>query len=134
MKLNKQDIEFSIKWYFTTLIIFNCFSCLIFLVFPENKDWELFSFNFFGSLIIYTLSFLIFFGLSKFLDFINRGSFSRLITLLILMDLISIFIANKSIVFSIFTSMIETENYILLFYPLSPIFYLYCIYPFILKK
>lgn len=129
MRLDKQNIGFSVRWYFITLIIFNCFSCLIFLVFTKNNDWELFSFNFFGSFIIYTLSFLVYFILSLFLNFINSNSLFRLITLLVLIDLVSLFIAEKSIALSIFTNMVKDENYILLFYPLSLIFYPYCIYP-----
>ena len=115
----KENIIFSIKWFFRTLFLFNFFNCLMFLVFTKINDWELFSYNFFGSFIIYSLSFLIYFILSLFLNFIISNFVFKLLTLLLLVDFVSLLIAEKSMILTIFTNMIKDKNYILIFYPLS---------------
>ena len=122
MKLEKQHKYFIAKSYAITLIIFNFFNYLIFLILNQNKDFELFSFNLFGSFIFYTFSFCVFYIFSLFLNLRNLNLFSKFIFLFILVEFCSLFFAQKSITVSIFTNMINQRNYILLFYPLSLIF------------
>lgn len=115
---NREKSIFCIKWYLTTLFIFNSFNFLLFLVIESNKEWELFSFNFFGSVAIYTLSFLLYKALTLLFDFVTKNFVYQFITLCVLIELLSLFF-NESIIVSIVSDMTSNGNYILLFYPIS---------------
>ena len=93
-------------------------SYLVLIFFPRIEDWELFSYNFYGSIFIYGLAlffYLIFLSLIK-PDRIKW--YSIFLVLFIGMEVSALVQAGASITFSIFTTMVMDENYILLAYPI----------------
>lgn len=125
--MNKQKIRLSIFIYLISIILFNIINYIYFIIYPRIEDWELFSYNFFGSLIFFISSAILF---SIFLLILNNKKLNEYlisITLIILLEVSSILIASQSILYTIATTMIEDSNYILIFYPIVILFsYQFC--------
>ena len=102
----------------TALII--SISFFVFILYPRIEDWELFSYNFYGAVLIYggsVIPFLVFTYLVK-LEKLN--SLLIIAVLIASAELVSLIISGGELVLlSIFTTMFKDENYILLAYPLS---------------
>lgn len=114
----KRIVKIIIFTYVIGIVIFNVMNYLIFIAFPKVKDWELFSYNFYGSLIFYSISAVLFYLISWIYDIEKLGEIKASIILIVLLDISSILVAGQSILLTIVTTMISDRNYILVFYPI----------------
>ncbi|TCI84446.1 hypothetical protein [Tenacibaculum sp. M341] len=105
--------------YILGLILFNIFNYTLNIVLPEFKDWELFSFNFYGSLLFYIISMVLYIILFILVKTLKINSLILLVILVLLPEIPAIFMAGNSIIISIFTTMVKDQNYTLLLYPLT---------------
>jgi len=118
MESRKKLFSLGILTYLLGILLFLIVSYIMFILLPKIKDWELFSFNFYGSLLFYgvaTLPYLLFASLIK-LDKVK--SYMVIAVILLSVELISFIISGQSIIVTILTSMKSSENYILIAYPL----------------
>lgn len=115
--MNKKKILLiGIYTYILGLILFNLFNFLFFIFLNEISDWELFSYNFYGSLVYYSGAMVIF-SFLPFLFNLNKVSSLLIILLILLIEIPCIIVNGESLYITIFTSMISDNNYILLLYP-----------------
>lgn len=106
--------------YLLALVIFNIFNSIIFLVIPEFKDWELFSFNLYASLILYITPSIIFFLLSFLLKPNKLNKYLVLLILVLFIEIPAFVFIGDSLIKSIVKVITENnENYIMFFYPCS---------------
>ena len=119
MNNRKKIIGLGFLTYLLGIIIFLLANYLMFIVIPKYKDWELFSFNLFGCLILYgsaIIPYLMFFLLINLKKIKN---YLVIIVLLLSIELMSLVITKESIIISILTTMVVNKNYILIVYPLA---------------
>ncbi len=121
--MNQKDIFFlGVRTYSLAIVIFNLFNSIVFLFYPKVKDWELFSYNFYGCLLFFFLS-MILFSITSFLSrFLKFNSLFLLLIMIFLIEISAFIIADTSIaklILDIVTG--KNNNYIMMFYPLSVI-------------
>ncbi|WP_108808292.1 hypothetical protein [Aquimarina spinulae] len=122
MNNRKKIVGLGFLTYLLGIIIFLLVSYLVFIVTPKHEDWELFTFNMFGCLLIYgaaIIPYLMFFLLTNFKKIKN---YLVIIVLILSIELVSLVITQESIIISILTTMVTDKNYILIAYPLVIVF------------
>lgn len=82
---------------------------------PEVKDWERFSYNFFGSFLIYIISAVLFHIVTILYNVEKFGNLKISIVLILLLEISSIIMGGSSILLSIFFY----NNYMSAFYLLT---------------
>ncbi len=118
MENRKKLFGLGILTYALGVVLFLIVNYLVFIVLPKIEDWELFSFNFYGSLLLYGLAIIpyILFALLIKLNIVK--SYIIIVVLILSVELISFLVAGQSIIVTILTSMKSNGNYILIAYPL----------------
>ena len=102
----------------TALII--SVSYFVFILYPRIEDWELFSYNFYGAVMIHGVSLIPFLLFVYLIKLEKLNSFLVLAVLIVSAELASLVISGgESILLTIFSSMLKDENYMLLVYPFS---------------
>jgi hypothetical protein len=130
--LQKEINKIGTSTYLLAIVIFNLFNSFIFLYLPEFKDWELFSFNLYGSFVFYFVSLIILLIISLLFKKNNLNKFILLFILIVLPEVPAYLLVDEFIIKSIIKTIVEkSENYILLFYPISIIIsYFLCVKAF----
>ena len=104
------------KAYLQLVVIFNLINFVIHIVLNKVADWELFSYNFFGSIIVYLLvSILCYLFWRVFPKAIFHPLFGVL--LLVFLEFSFLTISGTSLTYAILNHMLAEQNYILLLYP-----------------
>jgi hypothetical protein len=121
MKNTNKNIKLVIMTYLLGILMFNILSYLINIIIPNNADWEIFSFNLFGSLSFYGIALIIFIGLSFIISFDKIKKIILLLFLIFLVEISCLLITSESITFELL-KIISLEknksyNYTLLLYP-----------------
>ena len=121
MNKKRDSLKLGFMTYFITFIVFNLFNSIVFLIKPEFKDWELFSYNLYGSLLFLILGgvlFSLFLIANKYFKIKNK-----LVVLIIMYCLIEIpvFLMTGTLISKVIVKTIlgQGKNYIMIFYPLS---------------
>jgi hypothetical protein len=117
MTSKKKLITLGALTYLLSIALFQIVNYISFIIIPKHKDWELFSFNFYGSILFFGLA-MIPYALLILLINKKRIKYSIIVLIMLVsMEIVSLLIAGESIMISIFTTMIKDKNYILLAYP-----------------
>ncbi len=94
-------------------------SYILLVLLPKHEDWELFSYNLYGSIILFTASIVLLAISSFFMKNIKLNNVLILIILIILLEVSSIIIAENSIILTVFTTMAEDGSWFLIAYPVA---------------
>jgi len=105
--------------YAIATIIVLISSYVLHVLMPEHEDWELFSFNLFGSITLFAASIVLLAISSFILKNIKLSKVLFLIILIVLLEISSIAIAGNSIILTIFTTMAKDNNWIMIAYPIA---------------
>ena len=92
---------------------------LVLVFLPEIEDWELFGFNFYSVLLFYGVAILPYLLFASLIKLDKVKTYLVLGVMFLSVELISFLMSGQSIIISIFTDMLDNENYILIAYPLT---------------
>lgn len=118
MESRKKLFKLGILTYVLGILLFLIVCYVMFILLPKIKDWELFSFNFYGSLLFYSVAILPYFLFTSLIKLDKVKSYMVIAVILLSVELISFIISGQSIMATILTSWKSRENYILIAYPL----------------
>jgi hypothetical protein len=118
MESRKKLFSLGILTYTLGILLFTIVSYAMFILLPKIKDWELFSFNFYGCLLFYGVAILPYLLFASLIKLDNIKPYMLIAVILLNVELISFLISGQSIIATILTSMKSSENYILIAYPL----------------
>ncbi len=119
MKSRKKLVGLGILTYVLGIVIFLVISYLVLVFLPEIEDWELFGFNFYGVLLFYGVAILPYLLFASLIKLDKVKTYLVLGVMFLSVELISFLMSGQSIIISIFTDMLDNENYILIAYPLT---------------
>ena len=104
--------------YLFLILIFTVINFLIHIVSNKIANWEFFSYNFFGSIIVYLLVSIFCYLLFMIFPKVIYHPVYGLFFLLIFLELSFFLISGTSLSYVILKYMVPEKNYIMLFYPL----------------
>ncbi|MCC4230056.1 hypothetical protein [Zunongwangia profunda] len=119
MKSRKKLVGLGILTYVLGIVIFLVISYLVLVFLPEIEDWELFGFNFYSVLLFYGVAILPYLLFASLIKLDKVKTYLVLGVMFLSVELISFLMSGQSIIISIFTDMLDNENYILIAYPLT---------------
>ncbi|NMH28498.1 hypothetical protein [Flavobacterium silvaticum] len=111
-----QIIRRSALEFCVVLLVFNLINFTLFIIFQSVNDWELFSYNLFGSILVYFIFFLT--SVLRSLIFSTTNFLLKIIGDLLFLELSFMIAAGGSLLYHILFYAISDENYILFFYPI----------------
>ncbi|MFT5438089.1 MAG: hypothetical protein ACI840_002750 [Ulvibacter sp.] len=121
MESKKKFINFGILTYVLAFLLFNLWNYINSIIIPQNKDWEIFSYTFFASIMLYGIALVLFIILSLFIKSKKMNRLLTLILVYVLIEVVAILILKESIIISIFkTIFLENGgNYVSFLFPIS---------------
>lgn len=104
--------------FLVSLIIFNIVNIFIHIIFKEIANIEFFSYNFFGSIIVYLICFILDYIFCRVIPSVKNSIFIDTLFLLIFLEIAFFLISGVSLSYTIIRIAVPEKNYIMFFYPL----------------
>lgn len=110
MITRKKIITLGISTYSLSVLLLILYNYSIYIIIPEIKNWEAFSYSFYGGFIFYGFGMILYAILMLIIDYKKMKNLSTLILMLLLLEISVLLFLKESITITIVKSFLKEND------------------------